>query len=234
MTKRGSAGAADGAARETPQWRPAASDAIERWLSSSTLEELELREQGGRAMYPETLKRRNPAAPGKLEEIEVLLRVPNVLEQARSRVMSLDWAKELLELDRRPTIEEAQASLGEVYWDSLDTICLLSLCIFDAEPLGDEHPRYMMNPRDLVQGHPHSALSDIKERLDHYFELESPRLDQVGEKEFHLVVNAIAKAGNAGPLVVIAGSAQASFITTMAVRLQPYLTEQSGSPSSET
>jgi hypothetical protein len=227
MVKSKSADAADGAARTEPQWKPAPPDAVARWLKGKTLEELEAVEQQGRALYPDTIKRYNTAKKGQIEEISVLLRVPTTTEQVRSRVGALDQAKKLCRLDKRPTLAEAEGLLGASYFDNLDTIQLLSLCILDAEPLDGAHPRYML-PEDLDRMHPRGALLEIYERLNHYTALEDPRLGEVTEEQFHHVVAAIARCGNLSPLLVIGGSGRDSFIVSMASRLASSQTPPSG------
>jgi hypothetical protein len=234
MTTRQRAGAADGAARTKPQWEPAPPDAHRRWLEGKSLEELEAKEQAGRALYPDTIIRRNPTKPTGLEEVHVMLQVPMLAETLRARVMALDWARRQLDLDKRPTIAEATSYLGEFDFNNMLVICQLSLCIFDAEPLEDgTHPRYMAYD-DLLRGHPADSLKELDEKLHHYQKLESPRLDEVDEKSFWQVVAAMARCGNATPLAVIGGEGQLSFIATMAARLHSFQTEQSGSPSTRT
>lgn len=227
MNQQRRAEAADGAAKTEPQWTPSPPEAVAKWLEGKTLAELDAVELAGRALYPETLKRYNTAKRGAVEEIAIMLRVPTTLEQARSRVAALEQVQKICRLDKRPTMAEAEAILGSTYFDNLDTVQLLSLCILDAEPLDGVHPRYMFAD-DLDRCHPRGSLLEVFERLNHYSSLEDPRIGEVTEDQFNQVVAAIARIGNLSPLLVIDGSARDNFMITMARRLVIFQTPQSG------
>jgi hypothetical protein len=225
MTSNGS-GATAGAARTSPQWEPAPPDTVEQWLSGKSPAEFAAIEQDGRAMYPESLLRRNPKS-GNLDEVKVMLRVPTTIEQMRSRMNALDWLHRLAKLDKRPTKEEAEAIWGAEYFDNLDTVFLLELCILDVAPMGDgTHPQYM-TAEFLDKMHPRSALHAIFERLNFYQAIEDPRVHTLTEDQFAQTVAAIARHRNLSPLVVIDGRAHGSFVVSMADRLSSLLTPAS-------
>ena len=211
-----------------PQWEPSPPEAIQRWLDGKTPADFDAIEVEGRTYYPETIRRRNPQGEG-LQEVKVLMHTPNNIELMRARVDALDLCARLTGRKTRPTRDEAIAVFGAQYFDDIDTICLLSYCLHDADPLNAgkdkpaAYPRYML-PEYLDRYHPRAALHDVYARLSFYQAIEDPRVHELDEDEFVQTIHAIAKARNLSPLVVIDGRAHDSYIVSMAVRLSSYLT----------
>jgi hypothetical protein len=214
-------------------WRE--SNAIADWFAGKSEAELDVIEVGHRALYSDSVKKRDRKVPGKLQEVPVRLRVPNSRDKAMARLDALSWAKKLMseagyKAPERLTIEDAQAVLGAVYFDELDTKCLIARCTREHEPPHEQYMLYEM----LDTLHEHASLMDLWDRLCFYQELEDVRVSELTEEQLLAVVAAIDGVRNLSPLVVIAGSARDSCIVTMACRLQSYLKRSSCSPSTAT
>ncbi|MFZ2587548.1 MAG: hypothetical protein WAZ18_05480 [Alphaproteobacteria bacterium] len=215
-----------------PTWRP--SSAVAKWFEGKGLDELAVIEHGGKVLYPETLKRR-VVKTGQHEEVAVLVMVPGTRERVVSRVDAVRWACQLLGKDapERHTIAEVESRIGEVYWQHIDNVCLLSHCVFEA---GATPPRRYALPEVLDGLHPSGALYDLLERLDWWATQEDPRVQeaQLDEETVLEVAAAIARREHTGPLLAIDGRARERCITTMARLLVTSRTPKSSSPSPAT
>jgi hypothetical protein len=221
-SKTGAASAAGASGSKELQWEPSPPKEVEDWLAGKTSVDFDAIEEGGRALYPDIIRRRDPKT-GELQQVHIMLRVPNHIETMRARIKALDWCQRELKLPTRPTKEDAERIFGADYFDELDTLFILEKAIRDKDPVGGGHPQYMV-AEDLVKLHPKTSIIDVFQRVSFYQKIEDPRLPELEEGQFMQVVAGIARARNCGPLVVIDGRAQTSFIVSMAVRLQSFLT----------
>lgn len=203
---------------------------IEEWFGGKTLQELDIIEHEGRQLYPDTLKKKN-IKKGELEEVPIYLRVPNTTEQAKARVDALDWVRDIRKL-KEPirTVDEARGLVGDLLFEDLDTISLMSWCILERN---EGHARYML-PQLLDAANSKASLYELFDRLDFFSRAEDPRVGNISEDLFWAAVVNIAKARNLSPLVAIAGSERDSFILSMASRLANSRTPKSSSLLSET
>jgi hypothetical protein len=199
------------------------------WLSGKDPAELDILELNGRALYPESIKRRNKKHRDVIESVAVRLRVPSTIDKANARIDALAWAQKIAKLPHRPTVPEAEATLGGAYFNELDDKCLLARCIFEHEP---PHDPYLL-AEFLDEVHEHASLLELWDRLSFWQSWEDVRVGELDEQKFLTIVAAIDRVRNLGPLVAIAGSARDSCVISMAVRLQSFLTPKSSSPSTE-
>lgn len=192
-------------------------------------EELDILElDSGQRLYPDSLKRR--AKDGSVEEVRVRIRAPASRDKALAKLDALIWARELAgetalsaSLPKALTLEQAEAYLGSVYVDELDTKCLVARCTHDWEA---PHDQYML-PQYLDKQHDHASIVDLWERINFWHSYQDVRATELDEDKFLGVVTAIATRRNLSPLLVIAGSARDSCIVSMAERLQSFLTPSS-------
>ncbi len=214
---------------QTPTWAPSSTTA--RWFEGKDLSEIEILEHGGRHLYPEQIKRR-VVKTGQEEAVDVLVRIPSTTEKVRARRDALRWGAELLSLSKGEavTIDAIRARAGEVYWQHIDNVCLLSHCVFETD---EPYRRYAL-PEILDAHHPQGALYDLLERLDWWAMQEDPRIGDLNEDQLVEIAAAIAGKGHTGPLLAIDGRARESFIVSMASRLSSSPTPKSSSPSPAT
>ncbi len=198
--------------------------------------ELEAREdEQGRPVYPFALKRRRANNKGVHEE-PVVLRTPTVAERTRGTVAALKAIGKLI--GRSPadnlvpiTVPQAIEAVGEIDWDTYRKLGLASMCIRDDKPGYPQH----QTVEQLADLYGLNTIDDALSHLDTVFQREDPRIPApIGEDLLKVLVAAIAKAGDLGPLDVIAGDARDSFVISMACLLARYLTSGSSPPSSET
>lgn len=210
----------------------AATSALAQWFEGKSLEQIDVLEHEGRALYPETIKRRNPKTRA-LEVVPVRLRIPNTREKVAARKLALRWAqKQLGDMAPKPLdVEGVQKLLGANYWSHIDNVCLLSLCTF--EPAA---PHAQFGLPDYLDSFPPASLYELFDRLNYWADQEDPRINEsVLTPEAVLVVaKAIAKGGHIGPLHAIDGAAQSTFVRIMAELLTNSPTRKSSSPSPET
>jgi len=204
--------------------------AAAKW-AKLTPEELEVIESGGRACYRDKLKRKDPKT-GETQEVPVMVRAPNTLDKAHSRLEALAWAQKLAKDhgQAEPRDVKAAEALYGAYFDELDTMCLLSRCVLEVEP---PHDPYML-PEMLVAHHPRATLLDIWERLAIRVSQEDIRASELTESEVLAMVAEIDRRRDLGPLAAIALHARDSFVLTTASLLQSYLTGKRSSPSTAT
>ncbi len=199
------------------------------WLEGKDAARLEAIEHDGRTLYPATLKRQHPRER-KVIETAVMLRTPTVPERAQARIAACREVGEMAGLKTgtvAPTLEQARAHVGPVEFDNLETCEILSLCIREKDP---PHGRFATG-RILGQTYNVQTIAEVSDQLDRLVDAEDPRMPEVLEpKAFLAMVIAIAKAGDPGPLAVIAGRARSSFIASMAVQLASFLTSGSSPP----
>lgn len=216
---------------ERPPWQP--TDELERWFSGKELAELDIIEHEGRALYPDSIKQRDPKT-GAIKAVPVRLRVPNTREKFQARKMALQLAKTWLgELAPEPlTVGGIQKAAGPNYWEHVDNVCLLSLCTFEAT---EPYARYAL-PEVLDGLHQPAALYELFDRLDWWAEQEDPRINEskLTPEAVVAVAAAIARRGHTGPLLAIDGRARVSCVITMAELLTSSRTPKSSSPSPET
>jgi len=210
-------------------------DSVLEWLGGKSPEELDVVEFEHRSLYPDTIKRRNPKDPSEILEKPIRLRVPNSRDRALARLDALQWAAELMKQQgHKPpealTIPNAEACFGRVYFDELDTKCLLARCILEHDA---PHMQYLL-PELLDKNHEHASLMELWDRLNFYVSLEQVQVQELTEERFLAIVAAIDRRRNLSPFVAIGGSARDSFIISMASRLQSFLTRSCCSPSTET
>lgn len=200
---------------------------FDEWLAHKSASDLETIEFEGRLMYPDTLKRRG-RKDAVIEE-PVLFCPANTAElTAATREARNLIAKD----EKRPTltVEEAKALVGPTRWEEIENVHVLSKVLRYVEP--PHKPRW--GAEFLATAFPRAALTEAWDRLEFYTQRDELRLDGLSEEDFVVMVNAIARVKHTGPLVVIDGSARESFVSSMAVRLQSFLTSSSSSPSGET
>lgn len=211
-----------------PQWRAAPKSATQ-WLAGKTRQDLECLELEGRPLYRDAIRRRNPKT-GEVEEVPVRLRTPTPLEQTRARLDASRWVAKLAGKAGTITVAEAAAQVGEQQLDALETICVLALCIREDEP---PHGQYATADILASGQFPRAALWDMWDRVAWHLDNEDPRVADITEEQFWVLVEAIDKTRNLSPLVALAGATRDSCVTSMASRLWSYRTGRSCSGSTE-
>lgn len=179
---------------------------------------LEAKEFDGRLHFPDALQVKQ--AEGGLKEIPVLVRVPRFDERARCRVEARKWCTEV----------GVDAEKDVHLLEHFDTFCLLARAIRDAKNPKEQHA----TAKDLVATYEVKSLLAVWDRVNHFDRLLDPRVHELDEAQFWQLVEQIARRRNLGPLVAIAGDAQDSFVTRMAVLLSSSRKASSSSPSNET
>ena len=210
-------------------WQPGST--LEEWLAGKRPEELDVIELQGRPLYLDAIKRRDPKTR-ELKEVPVRVRVPNTLDKATSRLDALKWAQKIArEKDMPPPLDlgAAERMFGSAYFDEMDSMALLARCTLDVEP---PHAQFMLVEL-LVPNYERGSLLELWARLNLYLSWETLQVEDITEERFLKAVAAIDTVRNLSPLVGIVGAQQDSFIISMAVRLQSYLTPKPSSPSTE-
>jgi hypothetical protein len=191
------------------------------WLEGKTVAELEAIEHEGRVLIPEAM--RFVGANGKERLDRYYMRIPTEGERGMARLKAVRLVAEHMGPDAKRamgagdtwTIAKAQAVIGADVFENFDTTCIVaaSLREWDA-PHG---PAFL--PEILITTYLPATIFDAFERLDFYSKLYNPRLAELTDDDFWKAVAGIAKTKNLGPLAVMRGDAQTSFVVRMAETL---------------
>jgi len=219
-----------------PQWQE--SNAIAEWFAGKRPEDLDIVEFGEQRLYPDSLKRRSTKDPDKLVEARVRIRPPTSRDKALARVDALVWAREIVaervsrsaQLPDLFTIEQAESYLGRVYFDELDTKCIVARCTHEWEP---PHDQYLL-PEFLDKAHDSASIMDLWDRMNFWHSFCDVRVSNLSEEATLQVLAAIDRVRNVSPLVAIAGGARDNFIVSMAGQLLSLRTPKSSSGSTTT
>ena len=201
------------------------------WFKGRKLEDLEIAEVDGEALFPDVITRTD-FVNKRLYEAPVYMRIPLPHERGRARVAALMWMA--TEAKRSPssfTWADAEAIFGAKYAAELEHIEVLARSL---RKRSDPTQQYMTAEK-LQKCHPAPALWDAKNRLDAWQQMSDLRINEseLDESKCWALAAAVAKAGNLGPLVVIDGPALVSFVIFMASRLSGSRTAQPSPPSAE-
>jgi hypothetical protein len=208
---------------------------LAKWLEGRSLEDLEVIELDGEALYPDSIPRFNWGTR-KIEETPVYLRVHGGQDRiiARQRVIAdlAPRSKSKTGETLITTIEQARTTFGADVVEHAEAVHLLALSLRRRED-----PKLpLMAAQDLEKVLSTVAVDVTLAKIEHWRATFDQRISEAqlsDPKVFWPCVAAIAKRGDLGPLVVIAGPAQPSFIIRMAVELQGYRTASSSQPSAE-
>jgi hypothetical protein len=184
--------------------KAAAEDIIADVLAKSW-DELKAFEFADRLLFPETLLKLT--ADGTFESIPICLRIPREFELRKARVDARKWAAD----------EGLDPELDPTLFDDMDTICTLSIAIRNATP---PHEPWEPDPRRLERNYDKPSLEALWAKVDAYRAVIDPRVDELDEGDTLMLIAAIAASKNIVPLAGFGGSAQNSFIVSMAVQLQ--------------
>lgn len=187
-------------------------------ILAKTWDELEVLEHAGYLLFRDVLQRRR--TDGTFEKIPIRLRVArdNELRDARKE------ARVICEQDG------LDPKLDPDLFDNVDTVCILARCIRnDTAP----HEPMVPDPRDLEKLYDRASLKHLWARVEVYGELVNPRPEKISEADMFLMVAAIARERNIGPLAVFGSRAQNSYIISTAVLLQSLVDSKSSSESSD-
>jgi hypothetical protein len=160
------------------------------------------------------------------------VRTPGALDRARARLQALIWVRKLAveEGYKTPevlTIAEAEAIYGPVYFDQLDTICIISQVAVEHDQPGEPFFR----PEMLAKNYSMTSLMALWDRICFYANHEDVRVHDIDEGMFLAVVAAIDQHKNITPLLALDGYLRDKAVTIMASRLSSFLTPKSSSPS---
>jgi hypothetical protein len=180
--------------------------------------ELEILEQAGQLLFPESLYKRSKS--GKFEEIKVLVKVPRHPELVKARVEARQIAiEDGLDLkEDRDLIED---------WE---TICTLSHAIMSAKNPTD---RWEPFPRAIAESYDKPSLMQIWAKIDALTHIVDPAPDSISGNEMFALMSAIAKERNLSPLFVYGSGAQTIFVVGMVDQLLNLLELKSSSEPSE-
>lgn len=210
-----------------PAWEP--STEIATWFQGVDPAQLQIvHDMNGRPLYPDTLKRKSPVR-GE-EAVPVLVRTPNTMERLQSRRDAIQWVERAASWpakERGPmTLDQAKDALGVVYFEHVDNLCLLSLCLFERTLVEGKPQR--LGFAEYLDGHfPTTALYDMLERLDWWSNQEDPRVQEVTPEVVADIAQAISRKKNTSPLLAIAGPARESLLLSMAQQLAASRTPRS-------
>lgn len=186
--------------------KAAAEDIIADVLAKSW-DELKAFEFADRLLFPETLLKLK--ADGTFESIPICLRIPREHELRKARVDARKWAAD----------EGLDPELDPTLFDDMDTICTLSIAIRNATA---PHEPWEPDPRRLERNYDKPSLEALWAKVEAYRTVIDPRVDELDEDDTLTLIAAIAAMKNIVPLAGFAGSAQNSFIVSMAVQLQTF------------
>lgn len=162
--------------------------------------ELEVLEHAGYLLFPDTLIKRE--RDGTFKQIPVTLRVPREPDMRKARVAARAiFQKEGLD-------EKAD----RVMFANLENFCILSQAIRNATP---PHEPWEDDPQVLESKYDKSSLVQLWEKLERLHQVIDPAPDKISKQEMVLLIAAIAKERNLGPLAVYGSAAQTSFVVTM-------------------
>ena len=179
--------------------------------------ELETLEHADRLLFPDgvmKLKR-----DGSFERIPIAIRVPREHELRKARLAARKWAAD----------EQLDPELDPEMFDNLDTLCTLSIAIRNATP---PHEPWEPDPKRLERNYDKPSLEAVWAKIDAYRSIIDPRVEELDEDETLTLIAAVAAGRNVVPLAVYAGSAQNTFVVSMAVQLLSFLESKSSSASS--
>jgi hypothetical protein len=205
---------------------------LAKWFEGRKLEDLEIRELDGEALFPDTITRID-FSTRKLFDQQVFMRVPQPFELARARIEALVWMATEAKRDAKSFgWDDAERLFGKVYAEQIENICVLARAL---RKRSDPTMQYM-TPENLQKCHPTPALWDAFNRLSMWRKQTDLRLteEEIAKPDvFWRVIAAVAKAGHPGPLVVTDGLGVETFIVTSARQLHAYRMAQSSQPSAE-
>lgn len=219
-----------GAGPPVTAWQKPDRNPVDEWLAGKRPEDLDLVEVGGRRLYPDTLKRRSLDDPSVLEVVPVLIRAPSSEDKVLARLDALEWARNMaqghglaVDLPASLTIAQAEALLGQSYFDELDTKCLVARCTFSPSP---PHDQYLL-PQILDKRHDHASVLDLWDRITFWYDFGDVRARDLDDDAMIDILSAIDKVRNTTPLLAIAGSARDSLVVSMASQLVALRTAKS-------
>jgi len=193
-------------------------DQIARELIDRGWEGLEAIEFAGYVLFPERLWKRK--SNGKLEEHEIMMRVPRAHELRAARVKAREWAK-------RDGVDEEK---DRVQFSDLEDLVIMWTCF--RNPKAPHEPMWL-SAEELERQFDKTTLEQAWSKLEHYRKMLDPRLTEVSVENVFAVASAITKVRNTGPLVVFDGPSQDSCVIIMASLLERYRTELSSQEQSE-
>lgn len=174
--------------------------------------ELKALEHAERLLFPETLLKLKK--DGTFEEIPICLRVPREPELRKARIDARKWA----------TDEGLDPELDPDLFDNLETLCTLSVAIRNAT---DPHEPWEPDPKRLERCYDKPSLEALWAKIDAYRSVIDPRVSELDENDTLTLIAAVASSRNVVPLAGLGGSAQNSFVVSMAIQLQSYLESKS-------
>lgn len=189
------------------------------WLAGKTIADLAAFEHAGRLYIPDGLRWLGPKGEEDFRPYAFV--VPTEHERALARVeairlvAALKGAKDMMGPPTDWSVDRARAVIGADVFENYDTACIVS---YGVRELAEPHGRAYL-PEILISSYVPSVIFDAFERLDFYSKVYNPRLEELSEEDFWKAVSGVARAKNLGPLAVMRGSAQVSFVTRMAAIL---------------
>lgn len=187
-------------------------------LLSKDWGELEVLEHAGYLLFPDVLLRRQ--RDGSFKQEPVMLRVPREPDMRKARV-------EARAIFKKEGLDE---KLDRVMFSNLESFCILAEACRNVSP---PHEPWVPDARDLEKNYDKASLMQLWEKLERLNDVVNPAPEKISPQEMLVLLAAIAKERNIGPLAVYGSAAQTSFVVTMVDLLLSLSESKSSSELSE-